>query len=154
MWTLIIALILIGLVLVILEIFFVPGTTVVGIAGVILAGVGIYLAYQHFGNETGWYFLLGTLGATAVALYFSFRTKAWARFANKSAVAGRVNEDVSIAVQIGDEGVAVSTLKPYGKAQFGDEVYEVKSLGDYVNVGTRLEVIQLQGSQIIVKALS
>ncbi len=70
MWTLIVALILIGLLLVILEIVFVPGTTIVGLAGVVLAGVGILFAYREFGNETGWYVLLGTAGLTAVALFF------------------------------------------------------------------------------------
>jgi|SRR5690606_16338088 len=154
MWTVIIALILIGLLLVVLEIVFVPGTTFVGIAGVVLAGVGIVLAYQHFGTETGWYILLGTVGVTAVALFFSFRSKAWLRFANKSAIDARVNDDVAMEVQIGDEGVSVSTLKPYGRAEFGSRTYEVKSLGDYVNVGTRVQVIQIQGNQIIVKPLN
>jgi len=154
MWTLIVALILIGLLLVILEIVFVPGTTIVGLAGVVLAGVGILFAYREFGNETGWYVLLGTAGLTAVALFFSFRSKAWLRFANKSAIAARVNEDIAITVSIGDEGVAVTTLKPYGRAEFNGQTYEVKSLGDYVNVGSRVQVIQIQGTQIIVKPLN
>jgi Membrane-bound serine protease (ClpP class) len=154
MWIIIFSLLIIGLALVIVEVVFVPGTTVVGIIGVIFAGAGIIFSFRHYGNETGSYMLLGSAVVTAVALYFSFRSNAWSRFANKSAIDSKVNEGLTASVALGDEGVALSTLKPIGNAQFKSGQFEVKSLGDYVDVGTKVTVVHIQGNQIIVKPLN
>ncbi|HEY9489084.1 MAG TPA: NfeD family protein [Chryseosolibacter sp.] len=154
MWIIIFSLLIIGLALVIVEVVFVPGTTVVGIIGVIFAGAGIIFSFRHYGNETGSYMLLGSAVVTAIALYFSFRSNAWSRFANKSAIDSKVNEGLTASVTLGDEGVALSTLKPIGNAQFKSGQFEVKSLGDYVDVGTKVTVVHIQGNQIIVKPLN
>lgn len=154
MWMLILALIIIGLILVVLEVVFVPGTTVVGIVGVIFMGVGIMYGYRHFGDEVGLYILLGTGVATAVALFFSFRSGAWTRFANKSAIDSKVNEGLVEPLKVGDEGMAISTLKPVGKARFAAGEFEVKSVGDYVDVGTPVRIMHIAGNQIIVKQIS
>lgn len=154
MWIIIFSLLIIGLALVIVEVVFVPGTTVIGIIGVIFAGTGIIFSFRHYGNETGSYMLLGSAVVTAIALYYSFRTNAWSRFANKSAIDSKVNEGLTASVAVGDEGVALSTLKPIGNAQFKGGQFEVKSLGDYVDVGTKVTVVHIQGNQIIVKPLN
>jgi len=154
MWILIIALILIGLALVIVEVVFVPGTTVVGILGVIFLGAAVMSSYRHFGSDVGLYVLLGTSAATAVALFFSFRSNAWSRFANKSAISSKVNEGKTESLSLGDEGIALSTLKPMGKAQFKGEAYEVKSVGDYVDVGTKVRIVHIDTNQIIVKPIN
>ena len=154
MWILIIALLLIGLALVVVEVVFVPGTTVVGIIGVIFLGAAIMSAYKNHGTEVGHYVLVGTSVVTAVALFFSFRSQAWSRFANKSAIDSKVNEGLTDSLALGDEGIARSTLKPMGKVQFKGKEYEVKTLGDYVDVGTKVWIVHLQENQIIVKPIN
>lgn len=154
MWSLIVALLLSGLALIIIEIVFVPGTTIVGIIGVILAGAGVLITFRHYGSESGYYLLLGSSVVTAVALYFSFRSNAWSKFANNSAIKSKVNEGLTKTLQLGDEGVALSTLKPMGTVQFKSGQFEVKSLGDYVDVGTRVRIVHIQSNQIIVKPLN
>lgn len=154
MWILIVALLLIGLALVVVEVVFVPGTTLVGIMGVIFLGAAIMSTYRNYGTDVGFYMLLGTATATAVALFFSFRSQAWSKFANKSAIDSKVNEGLTSSLALGDEGVAVSTLKPMGKVRFNSGEYEVKSLGDYVDVGTKVRIVHIQENQIIVKPLT
>ena len=154
MWIIILALLIIGLALIVVEVVFIPGTTIVGIVGVVFAGAGIIFSYRHFGSETGLYILLGTVTVTAVALYFSFRSEAWSRFANKSTMEGKVNEGMTALLQLGDEGVSVSTLKPMGTAKFASGQFEVKTLGDYVDVGTKVKIVHIEPSQIIVKPLT
>ncbi len=151
MWIIIISLLLIGLALIIIEVVFVPGTTLVGVIGVIFAGVGVIISYRHYGNEAGFYILVGTSTLVAVALFFSFRSGAWMRFANKSAINSKVNEGITASLQEGDEGIALSTLKPFGKAQFKNGEFEVKTLGDYLDVGTKVKIVSIQSNQIIVK---
>lgn len=154
MWILIIALIVIGLALIIVEVVFVPGTTLVGILGVIFLGAAVMSSYRNFGSEVGFYVLLGTAGVTAVTLMLSFRSQAWLKFANKSSIDSRVNEGSTQSLQVGDEGTAVSTLKPMGKVQFESGQFEVKTLGDYVDVGTKVTIVHLEGNQIIVKPIN
>ena len=154
MWILILALIAIGLALIIVEVVFVPGTTIVGILGVIFIGAAILSAYRNFGSETGLYVLLGASIGTAAALFFSFRSEAWARFANKSAIDSKVNEGITSSLEVGDEGTALSTLKPMGQVHFKGGDFEVKTLGDYVDVGTKVKIVHIQSNQIIVKPIT
>ena len=154
MWIIISSLLVIGLALIVLEVIFVPGTTLVGIIGVIFVGAGVIVSYRYYGSEIGLYILLGTGVVTAIALYFSFRSEAWSRFANKSSIDSKVNEGSKASLNVGDEGVAVSSLKPMGTVSFDAGRFEVKTLGDYVNVGTRVKIVHIQDSQIIVKPLN
>ena len=72
MWIIIISLLAIGLSLIIVELVFIPGTTVVGLLGLIFTIVGIVVSYRHFGNDVGFYILIGTGVTTLVALYLKF----------------------------------------------------------------------------------
>jgi membrane-bound ClpP family serine protease len=148
------ALLIIGLALIVLEVIFVPGTTLVGIIGVIFVGAGVIFSYRYYGSETGLYILLGTAVVTVIALYFSFRSDAWSRFANKSAINSKVDEGSKSSLKLGDEGTAVSSLKPMGTVNFDAGRFEVKTLGDYVNVGTRVKIVHIHDNQIIVKPLN
>jgi membrane-bound ClpP family serine protease len=150
----IISLLLIGLALIILEVVFVPGTTIVGLIGVIFMGAGIIISYRHYGSNIGLYILIGTGVVTAVSLYFSFRSEAWMRFANNSSIKSKVNEGSTASLQVGDEGVALSVLRPMGTADFKSGQFEVKTLGDYLDVGTRVKIVHVSSSEIIVKPIN
>src|SRR5687768_11921605 len=92
MWIIIIALLTIGIGLIIVELVFIPGTTVVGLLGLIFSIVGIVISYNYFGNDVGFYILIGTLVTTLIALFYSFRSGAWTRFSLKSSMDSKVNE--------------------------------------------------------------
>src|SRR5690349_20270898 len=117
-WTIVISLVVIGLLLLLVEILFVPGTTLVGLVGFILLGIGVGFSFNYFRRETGWM----TLGSTAViagaTLYLSFKSNLWSRFALTSTNTGKVNED-PVGIAVGEEGVALSALRPIGKAEIG-----------------------------------
>jgi membrane-bound ClpP family serine protease len=153
MWIIIISLLAIGLGLIIIELVFIPGTTVVGLLGLIFTVVGIVVSYRHFGNDTGFYILMGTAAITLAALFLSFRSGAWNRFSLKSSIDSRVNEDMLKVLHIGDEGTTRSALRPGGTAEFGNQNYEVRTTGSFVDSGTRVKIIQIQSNQIIVEPL-
>jgi len=154
MWIIIIALLLIGIALLIAELIFIPGTTVVGLLGLIFSIVGIVISYRHFGSTIGFYVLMSTLAATVVAVFYSFRTGAWTRFSLKSSIDSRVNEGIMSTVQVGDEGVTLSTLRPMGKAVFNDKTFEVKTSGNYINQGERVKIVQIEAHQITVEVVN
>lgn len=153
MWIIVLALLAIGLSLIIVELVFIPGTTVVGLLGVIFAVVGILISYNHFGSDIGFYILMGTLVATIGAMFYSFRSGAWSKFSLKSSIDSRVNEGETGVLQVGEEGVTLSVLRPIGKADFGGRVFEVKTSGGYLEQGQRVRITQLQPSQIVVEPI-
>ncbi|MDH5250343.1 MAG: hypothetical protein OEW40_15205 [Cyclobacteriaceae bacterium] len=154
MWIIILSLLFIGLTLIIVELVFVPGTTVVGLLGLIFAIVGIVISYNQFGNEVGFYLLLAMLAATLGALFYSFRSGAWSRFSLKSSMDSKVNEGIMTAVHIGDEGITVSTLRPIGKAEFNNKTFEVKTAGNYVERGEKVKITQIESHQIVVEPIN
>lgn len=154
MWIVILSLLLIGLALILVELVFIPGTTLVGLLGLIFTVVGIVISYDHFGSDIGFYFLIGTLLTTLIGLFYSFRTGAWTKFSLKTSIDSKVNEGITQQLKVGDEGVSVSTLRPMGKAEFQSEVFEVKTLGNYVEQGQKVKIIQIQYNQIVVEPLN
>lgn len=153
-WITVISLILFGLFLIIAEIIFVPGTTLVGILGFIFLLLGVGLSFSYFGSETGW----TTVGVSAVAsgliLYYSFKANIWGRFSLKSSIQSKVNEGDLDSLAVGTEGIAVSALRPVGKATLGEKMYEVKTLGEYLDSGSRVRVIKIIMNQIIVEPIN
>lgn len=154
MWIIIISLLAIGLGLIIVELVFIPGTTVVGLLGLIFTIVGIVISYRHFGNDIGFYILIGTSVSTLAALFISFRSGAWSRFSLKTSIDSKVNEGMLSVLNVGDEGTTRSALRPIGTAQFGDQNYEVKTTGAFLDSGARVKIVQIQSNQIIVEPLN
>jgi membrane-bound ClpP family serine protease len=147
-------LILAGLGLIIIEVVFIPGTTVIGLVGAIMAIAGIIFGYSAFGNTVGFYIMLSTLAALALLLYFSFRSGAWKKFANKSAINSKFNEGLNESFSVGQEGVCVSALRPMGKAEFNHRTIEVSSLGNYLDAGTPVRIKEVTPSGIIVEQIA
>jgi membrane-bound ClpP family serine protease len=154
MWIVIISLLAIGLGLIIVELVFIPGTTVVGLLGLIFTIVGIVISYKYFGDDIGFYILMGTSVTTLVALFYSFRTGAWTRFSLKSTMNSKVNEGMVELLNIGDEGTTRSPLRPMGTAEFGNQNFEVRSLGSFVDTGIRIKIVQINSNQIIVEPIN
>lgn len=153
-WITVILLIGIGLLLIVVEIIFVPGTTIVGILGFILTVIGIWIGYAALGSETGHVILAATVVVGVLAFYYSFKSNSWARFALKDQNRGRVNEDYKHTLEIGEQGKTVSALRPQGTALFADRHHEVQTQGEFVAPNTDIRIIKLNQNKIIVEAIS
>jgi membrane-bound ClpP family serine protease len=152
-WSIVILLVLLGLALVIIEVIFIPGTTVVGIAGFISMIIGIVLSFSYFGAETGWLTLGSSTAASGIFLYLAFRTNMWKRFALHSSIDSKVNEIEGIKFVVGLEGLALSALRPGGKGEFGGNVTEVRTAGEYVDAGESIRIVKVSTNQIIVEKI-
>ena len=149
-----IELILFGLILIIAEIIFIPGTTIVGILGFLFLIVGVGFSFQYFGSETGWITVGISAAVSGLLLYYSFKSNVWGRFSSKSKIDSRVNEGLLDKIQVGNEGVTLSTLRPFGNAEVNDQVIEVKTFGNYLESGTKIKVVQINLNQIIVEQIN
>jgi membrane-bound ClpP family serine protease len=152
--TLLILLAVAGLLLIVIEIVFIPGTTIVGIFGGILSAYSVVKAYTDFGVETGHVFLLVNVVAGISILIICFRSGVWSKFANKSVSDGKVMEDLDLELAIGDEGETLSDLRPIGKAVFKDKTYEVQTLGALCNHPSKIIIIDISRHKIIVQPLT
>ena len=152
-WITVVSLILFGLILIVAEIIFVPGITIVGIIGCVFLLMGIVFSFSYFGAETGWI----TIGVTSVAsgliLYYAFKANFWSRFSLKSTSDSKVNEGEFDSIVVGNEGQAISALRPVGKAEINGKMYEVKSLGEYVESGKKVRILKIENGQILVQPI-
>ncbi|HXH17859.1 MAG TPA: NfeD family protein [Chitinophagales bacterium] len=142
--------ILLGLLIVIAEIFFLPGTTVIGIIGGIIVAIGIYLGFAEHGMKTGSIILGCTLMATCVLLYAGFRTYSSGKIALKEVSEGKAPITEAAAASVGDEGVTVSYLRPEGKALINGNKVEVFSLGEYIEANKKIKVVKIAENKIFV----
>jgi membrane-bound serine protease (ClpP class) len=62
-------------------------------------------------------------------------------------------ESKSMGVNVGDVGDVVSRLRPIGRAQFGAAVVDVVAEGAFLDVGTTVEIINIRGNRVVVKAV-
>jgi membrane-bound serine protease (ClpP class) len=62
--------------------------------------------------------------------------------------------DTGLPIGPGAEGVAVTTLRPSGKAQFGDRVIDVVTGGEFITAQTAVIVSQIDGMRVLVRAAS
>jgi membrane-bound serine protease (ClpP class) len=54
------------------------------------------------------------------------------------------------AIRAGRTGTAVTLLRPSGKAKIDGEVYDVVTQGDFIPKGSRIRVLKISGTRIIV----
>lgn len=147
---LIIIVTLVGIALVVLEIVALPGA-ICGIFGGLMMALGIWQSYAHYGNTVGIIFLLVSIFATVILLILMMKTGTWKRFSLNESSDGKTNQVESSGIAVGSRGTSISRLAPAGKAQFGDQLVEVHSEGEFIDESSPLEVIAIEGYKIIVR---
>jgi membrane-bound ClpP family serine protease len=162
---------LMGLVLIALEIFVFPGTAVLGVSGVLLVLGGLALATMERWPQTEgeWMGTAGIMGRFGLALVGALLAAiVAARYLPSIPYASRLvlvppteqaatgaeehaTETSPYAGLLGAIGVAATTLRPSGMVRFGEEYVDVVAEGSYVEPGTRVQVIEIEGNRVVVK---
>jgi membrane-bound serine protease (ClpP class) len=173
----VVGLFVLGFVLVIIEIlFFAHSTIVFGVAGVLLMLASLLWAMidRYPGDTffpTGRTLALPLLNlliamvaaAIVIALLARYlpRTSIYRRFALMTSnppgpsLAGAPREfATAMSISPGMQGVALSILRPSGKARFAEHVVDVITQGEFIAPETPLTVVQTDGMRVIVKASS
>ncbi|MCS6916597.1 MAG: hypothetical protein RMK52_04080 [Chitinophagales bacterium] len=153
-WWHILLILLFGWLLVMLEVFLIPGITLLAVLGALTMVAGVVLAYTHFGVVWGTVALLGTAVFTLLSIVYGFRSGLLGWLTLKSKVEGRMNVIDETRIRVGDRGQALSKIAPAGKGLFGNDTYEVHSLGEWIDEGAELEVIRIALGKIYVKPIN
>jgi len=153
-WVYSLGLLILGFVLILLEIFVIPGMNIFGILGfaTVLAGVGF--AYVKVGTEAA--VIIGMLGlvGTVSLVWLLVRNRAWQRLvleAETDRAAGFDSAPVGLAELESQQGVSVTPLRPAGRAQFGERLIDVVTEGGYIERGARVEVLAVRGARVVVQ---
>lgn len=149
----VIILILAGLLLIIAELILVPGTTFVGVVGLLLTIVGIFIVFDDYGDTAGYWTIGATATVTIIGLIYSFNSNVWDRFSLKSSISSKVNDEDVFAFQVGEKGKTISDLKPIGKAEIFGKIYEVRSRGEWIGVGQEIIVTRIDHKSIFVEPI-
>jgi len=164
MFVLALLLFILGLILVALELFVLPGLGAPGIFGVMcmLAGLGLVTFEKIPQTSEEWgllgvkvsQYMFGMIGAFGLAFVIAkFLPKV--PYANRlllappTGLATPVHEEA--AELLGAIGTANTPLRPAGVVRFGDKFVDVLSDGDFIPAGTRVQVIAVEGTRIVVK---
>jgi membrane-bound serine protease (ClpP class) len=166
-----IAVFLLGLALVGLELFVFPGTVALGLIGAVLMLVALVMAmvdvypgmptiptFEKLELPLRDLFIAFVGGGAAVLLLSRWlpKTSIYGKLVSQTAsgmstVAELEQKQKS---RIGQVGVAISSLRPGGKAQFGDEILDVISQGDMIDKGQRVKIIGHSSTEAVVEATS
>ncbi len=148
----VVSLLLIGWLLVFLEIFFIPGTTIFAFIGGGMMIAGFYFSFSNFGNDVGWMSIGLSLLMVIISLWIGFKSGLWNKLSLKESLEhSRMNEWEEGIIKQGDLGIAVSRIAPSGTARFGDADYEVHSQSEFINPKTEIEIVKIENKKIIVQ---
>lgn len=172
-----ILLLCIGLALIAVEVFLLPTWGLLGFVGIVslLAGVfGLTLpniknisfdldthtwnaAGQVFIERLGWLCLGLILSLVIIALlwrYFVPHFKPFQRFVLKgeqeAAQGYYAGLNPATLPQPDSQGIVVATLRPAGKVEIGGKLYDAVSDGAFIEEGSAIRVVRLEGSKMVV----
>ena len=151
---------LIGIGLMVLEAFM-PGFGLPGISGIILEVVAVVLTWMNHGPVAALGMTLIILSILAIAISMSLRSAANGKLSRSKLVlndtesneAGyRSTEDLDVF--LGKEGVTTTVLRPTGMAEFDGVRLNVASEGEFIQSGTRVQIVRVEGSRILVRTIA
>ncbi len=149
---LITSLVVFGLVLLLIEVIFIPGTTIIGIIGAIFCFSGIIYAYYAEGALAGHITLFITLILASAAFWYGLKNDVWLKFALKRNIDSKVGDD-EVIPPMGTKGIATSHLRPIGWAEFEGKRMEVISRSGMIEKNMPLVVVKTENRKIFVEQL-
>ena len=175
-----VAVFVLGIVLVLLELFLFPGFGIAGLAGfACIVGGGLAMLVYNAPDsvpwprtEFDWQYLqeglqgiaMGFVGFMVAAIFLSkYLPHLW--WLNRlvlvpkpaSVTSGGLismtapTRAAGDPLQTGDIGTTVTTLRPAGRVRFGEKVVDSMTQGDFLDAGSQVEVLAIQGNRVVVK---
>jgi membrane-bound serine protease (ClpP class) len=168
---------IIGLALLAVEIFILPGFGAAGISGLVLIGISLILSMQDFvipRFDWEWSLMgrnalvvvigliLSITGIAVIAL-LGPKTKLFDKITLKTQINQTASEgggwksdggiESDYNTLLGKTGKAVTVLRPVGKAEFDGEAYQVEADASFIEVGTDIRVTKINGNNIFVRSV-
>lgn len=153
-----IALIIAGVLLIVAEVYLIPGLNVVGIIGAVMLLAAVTIAFLEAGIMGGILTMSSASVLSGGAFWWLWKSGAWNQFILSSSLR---TDDKQIAREseqraryLGKKGTAVTPLRPTGIAEFDGERIEVVTEGDFISAGSRVKVVAMDRRQYFVRLVS
>jgi len=162
-----ILLFIVGVLLLIVEVFVIPGFGIFGIAGIILMIAGLFLGLISDlplidGDilSTAIMQLAGSFLLSGVVIFLLAKTLPKSKIWNKLILKDNINEksgytsNKKFSHLVKKEGIALTDLRPAGTVIINEQRYDVVTQGEYIEKDSKIKVIEIEGSKIVVKILN
>lgn len=163
-----IAMFFVGLALIALEVFVIPGFGVAGIAGIACtfgALIFFMVANDNFnfdnvptGNLTQAITVVavGVFGAIVLLFILGYRFMSSNLFSKVALIDTQRKEEGYTSTNytpdlIAKEGIAITILRPSGRVEIEDEIYDAYTRGEYIESGEKIVVTSNEGTSLQVK---
>lgn len=143
----------VGIVLIVVEILFVPGTTFVGVIGFCLMAWGIWQSSQLYGVFTGAMVGLASLIVLVCTFYLGYKKGVWKNFALRQNNDVQIHLNLNKKVYVGQLGHSISALRPTGTAHFEQHKVEVQTFGEFLESNMPIKIIEIKGNEIFVASV-
>lgn len=146
-----------GVILLLIEIFLIPGFGLTGIAGIILIFISIFFT---LGGGTRALYSIGLVSAILLILFiillFLFpKLPIWNKLGLKESLKTEKGYTTYSQLEelIGKEAIVLTTLRPSGAIEIDGKRYDAISLGEFIEKDSKVKVIKIEGGKIIVEKL-
>ncbi len=140
-----------GSALVIMEVFL-PGFGVPGISGILLLTIATMMISSVIGVGNAILILVGVILVLSLIAFILLRSATRGKFGSKRLFLNASDEvhKRENSLEVGTAGKAITALRPAGKAQFDNLKADVVTEGDFLDSGTTVKVIRIEGNRIVV----
>ena len=138
-----------AILLILAEIFLLPGITLAGIGGAIFAIGGVVFAYT-VGIWVG-HLTLSLSIITFGIIAWLLRSRSFNKIALKTDIDSKLISSRDLGIEPGDEGITLSRLAPIGKARIKGINVEAKSQDELIDENTPIVVIRVDSYNVIVR---
>lgn len=148
---LVILLLLVGVVLLVLEVFLIPGIGWAGVFGIGALAGSIAMAYTYLGQTAGHITLIAAIVLIAIAIWIFMKNKTLEKMSLKTDIDSKVDLLSDLDLHVGDEGKTLSRLAPMGKIVVNGAEVEAKSEKDFIDPNTDVIITAINGNTVGVK---
>lgn len=145
-----ILLLLLGLLLIVAELSIFAGSFLSGLFGIFLLYVAVFTFFpENWLAASAWATIAGIFLVWGLFKFFpNFRFGK--RLVLDSNIQSVSQPTESLQALFGKSGTAESTLRPAGTAIIGDSRIDVVTNGEYIEAGSPIKVVQVEGVRVVV----
>lgn len=147
----IVVLAILGLVMLFAEILM-PGFGLFGILGTISLFGSLVLTYRLYGMVTFLIMLAAMVVIFFAMVYVAKKSGLYNKVILKDRQEAKDFDESVLQGLLGQVGITQSTLRPFGVAEFDGKMVDVCSQGDFIDRGEKVQVVQIAGKTVTVKA--
>ncbi len=141
----------IAILLLLVEIFLIPGISVAGLGALACSLYAIYYAFVNLGTLGGLVTLIATLIAGGLTFRAFMRSKTLDKLSLKKNIDSKIDKKEGLDIKVGDVGISTTRLALYGTALFNEKTIEVKSTEGFIDEKTPIEIVSITNDTILVK---